>query len=241
MGAALISAAVFAHGFYSFTRGETGTAVNIAPARRTAAAPPSGTIAPIILGDSLARGTGDETGLGIGGRLVDDLRQRKFKTNNIVNIAVNGARTGDLLAQLQSPNIRELLAESNVIIVSIGGNDLWGDNFRTAPVQNPEKILDTVLEQIERAVTSIRSANPRARVFVIGLYNPFVNAPMGALLTPLVNEWNAKLIERFARDSNLVVVQTADLFRWRDRLSMDRFHPGDEGYALIARRIADAF
>ena len=30
MGAALISAAVFAHGFYSFARGQTGTAVDIA-------------------------------------------------------------------------------------------------------------------------------------------------------------------------------------------------------------------
>ena len=240
-GAALIAAAVFAHGFYSFTRGETGTAVNIAPARPNTALPPAGTIAPIIIGDSLARGTGDETGLGIGGRLVDDLRQRKFKTNNIINLAVNGARTGDLLQQLESPNVRELLAEANVIIVSIGGNDLWGDNFRNVPPRDPEKILDTVLDQIGRAVKSIRDANPSARIFVIGLYNPFVNSPMGRLLTPLVNDWNAKLIERFARDPNLVVVQTADIFRWRDRLSADRFHPGDEGYALIARRIADAF
>ena len=240
-GAALISAAVFAHGFYSFARGETGTAVDIAPSRRAAAAPPAGTIAPIILGDSLAKGTGDETGLGIGGRLVDDLRQRKFKTNNIVNLAVNGARTGDLLQELQGHNVRVLLAESNVIIVSIGGNDLWGDNFRNAPPRDPEKILDSVLDQIGRAVAEIRDANPRARIFVIGLYNPFISTPMGGLLTPLVNEWNAKLIERFARDSNLVIVQTADLFRWRDRLSADRFHPGDEGYALIARRIADAF
>ena len=240
MGAALISAAVFAHGFYSFARGQTGTAVDIAPSSR-AAAPPAGTIAPIILGDSLARGTGDETGLGIGGRLVEDLRQRKFKTNNIVNLAVNGARTDDLLQELQGHNVRVLLAESNVIIVSIGGNDLWGDNFRNAPPRDPEKILDTVLDQIGRAVAEIRDANPRARIFVIGLYNPFVSTPMGGMLTPLVNEWNAKLIERFARDSNLVIVQTADLFRWRDRLSADRFHPGDEGYALIARRIADAF
>ena len=124
---------IFANGFYSFARGETGTAVDVAPSRRAAAAPPAGTIAPITLGDSLAKGTGDETGLGIGGRLVDDLRQRKFKTNNIVNLAVNGARTVDLLQELQGHNVRVLLAESNVIIVSIGGNDLWGDNFRNAP------------------------------------------------------------------------------------------------------------
>src|SRR6266513_4402768 len=152
LGAALIAAVVFANGFYSFARGETGTSVNVAPARRTGSAPPAGTIAPIILGDSLARGTGDQTGLGIGGRLVDDLRQRKIKTNNIINLAVNGSRTADLLQLLQSHNVQVLLAESNVIIVSIGGNDLWGDNFRNAPANEPQRILDTVLAQIARAV-----------------------------------------------------------------------------------------
>ena len=239
--AALISAAVFANGFYSFVRGETGTPVNVAPARRVDAGPPAGTIAPIIVGDSLAKGTGDETGLGIGGRLVEDLRQRRFKTNNIVNLAVNGARTADLINQLEGHNVRALLAESNVIIVSIGGNDLWGDNFRTAPMKDPEKILDFVLIQTSRVVASLREANPSARIFIIGLYNPFASTPMGGMLTPLVSDWNAKLIQKFARDPNIVVVQTSDIFRWRDRLSADRFHPGDEGYALIARRIADAF
>jgi len=37
-----------------------------------------------------------------------------------------------------------------------------------------------------------------------------------------------------------VIVQTSDIFAYRDRLSFDRFHPNDEGYSLIARRIADA-
>ena len=242
VGAALISAAVFAHGFYSFARGNTGTAVNVPFGHRVpAASAPVGTIAPIILGDSLARGTGDETGLGIGGRFVDDLRQRHIKTNNIVNLAINGARTVDLLQQLQSHNVRVLLAQSNVIIVSIGGNDLWGDNWRNSTPPNPDLVMGSVLGQIGRAIASIRDANPRARIFLIGLYNPFVSAPMGGMLTPFINEWNAKLVEKFERDPNVVVVQTADLFQWHDRLSMDRFHPGDEGYALIARRIADAF
>lgn len=241
LGAALIAAAVFAHGFYSFARGDIGRPVNIASPVRSAAAPPRGTIVPIILGDSLARGTGDESGLGIGGRFVEELRRRNINTKNIVNLAINGARTGDLLQQLESPNVRRLLAESNVIIVSIGGNDLWGDNWRNTAPRDPEAIMNEVLKHIGRVVGEIRAANPQARIFVIGLYNPFITTPMGKMLTPFVNEWNARLAERFDRDPNLVVVQTADLFNWRDRLSMDRFHPGQEGYALIARRIADAF
>lgn len=238
----MIGAAVFAHGFYSFARGDTGTPVNITAPPRVDATAPKGMVAPIILGDSLARGTGDESGLGIAGRVVEELRRRKIPTQNAVNLAINGARTADLLKQIDSHNVRVLLGQANVIIVSIGGNDLWGDNnWRNAPPSDPQAVMNTVLDRVTRAVTAVRGANPNARIFVIGLYNPFVNTPFGGTLTPFLNDWNAKLIERFARDPNIVVVQTADLFNWRDRLSFDRFHPGNEGYAMIARRIADTF
>jgi lysophospholipase L1-like esterase len=241
LGAALISAAVFAHGFYSFAHGDTGSPINIVVPTKAAVTAPTSTIAPIIVGDSLARGTGDETGLGIGGRLVEDLRQRHIPTNNIVNIAVNGARTADLIEQLKGHNVQTLLTQSNVIIVSIGGNDLWGDNWRNAAPQNPEAIMDAVLARIAQIVKTIRGVNRTARIYIIGLYNPFAGTRMGVMLTPFVNEWNSKLVEQFARDPNIAVVQTADIFKWHDRLSLDRFHPGDEGYALIARRIADTF
>src|SRR2546430_1830320 len=56
LGAALIAAAVFAHGFYSFARGDSGTSVNV-PAPSRVAAAPSARVAPVILGDCLARGT----------------------------------------------------------------------------------------------------------------------------------------------------------------------------------------
>jgi len=241
--AAIIAALTFGAGFYSFLRGDTGSPVNIvSPSRVEANAPPRAMVVPLVVGDSLARGTGDESGLGIGGRLVDELRQRKVPVKNAVNLAVNGARTRDLEQQLESPNIRRLIGESNVVIVSIGGNDLWGDanNFRSAPPRDPEKVMGEVLERVTKSVRTIRAANDTARIFVIGLYNPFGSAPMGRMLTPFVNCWNASLLQRFANDPNVVVVQTSDLFAYRDRLSMDRFHPANEGYALIARRIADA-
>ena len=240
LAVALAAMVAFAGGFVSFVRGDTGVPVNIVT-RPSEDAAPRETIAPIILGDSLARGTGDETGLGIGGRLVDELHRRKINTGSIVNVAVNGARTQDLIQQLESPNIRRLLSQSNVIIVSIGGNDLWGDgNFRNAPPHDPEAVMDQVLAKVETSEHVVRAASPNGKIFIIGLYNPFVTAPVGAMLTPFVNRWNAKLIERFASDPKVVIVQTSDIFAFRDRLSLDRFHPGDEGYAMIARRIADS-
>lgn len=242
LGAALVAAATFASGFYSYVRGDIGEAVNLgtqsAPEKVAA---PRNVVAPIILGDSLARGTGDETGLGIGGRFVDNLKRRRVPSKDIVNIAVNGARTADLIRQLESPNVRTLLSQSNAIIISIGGNDLWGDNMRNAQVANPDQAMKTVLDRFEGIVKTVRSANPTARVFVIGLYNPFGKTPVGAPLKPLITRWNGRLAEQFAGDPNLIVVQTADLFEFKDRLSLDRFHPNGEAYELIARRIADSF
>ncbi len=239
--AALVAAIFFGAGFYSFLSGDTGSSVSVQPGQRVTASAPQTQIAPIILGDSLGRGTGDQAGLGIGGRLVDELRRRHVDTKNIVNIAVDGARTRDLEQQLTSLNVQTLVAQSNVVIVSIGGNDLWGDaNWRNAPPRDPERVMKEVLDRLQASVRTIRGVNPSARIFVIGLYNPFVTTPFGKMLAPFVNNWNALLVERFATDPRIVVVQTSDIFAYRDRLSFDRFHPSDEGYSLIARRIADS-
>jgi lysophospholipase L1-like esterase len=253
LAAALLAVGVFGYGFASYLRGDTGTPVDLAAAGAAAAsttaasttaastAPSPSLVAPLILGDSLARGTGDETGLGIGGRLDDELRRRHVRARRSWNLGVNGARTADLIAVVSRPNVEQLMRESNAIVVSIGGNDLWGGtDWRNAPPPDPERTMAAVLERIASIVARIRAANPRARIFFIGLYNPFALTPQGAALTPLVNRWNARLLARFGADPNFTLVPTADLFAHHDRLSVDRFHPNGEGYALIARRIADA-
>ncbi len=236
---ALLAGGVFADGLIAFLRGDTGTPVEI-NASLPAGTAPAKVIAPIIVGDSLARGMGDDSGLGIGGRLVTELQARHIRSNSIVNLGVSGARTADLLRQLESPGVRRVISEANVIIVSIGGNDLWGDNFRNGPPKNPEKAMEDVLGRIVEVVHVVRTSSPGARVFVIGLYNPFVNAPFGRMLDPAVHHWNAKLMDRFADDSLVTIVQTFDIFAYNDRLSADRFHPSGDGYERIARRIADA-
>jgi lysophospholipase L1-like esterase len=230
----------FAAGFIAYLRGDVGDPVTVA-VRPIAANAPRNIVVPLVLGDSLARGAGDESGLGIGGRFVEELRRRRIGTRDAANLAINGARTGDVLQQLESRNVRAVIAESNVVIVSIGGNDLWTDaNWRAGTPRDPERVMKTVLDRVDQIVRTIRAANPTARIFVIGLYNPYARQPFGPVLTMFVNRWNAMLTQRFANDPNVVVVETYDIFAFRDRLSFDRFHPRDEGYAAIARRIADA-
>ena len=240
--ASLTAVLVFGYGFIAYVRGDRGVPVDFfqQPARTTTSAAPRALIAPVILGDSLARGAGDERGLGIHGRLDAELGRRGLRHRRTYNLGVNGARTPELLRQLQSANVQQVLRDSNVIIVSIGGNDLWGGtDWRSAAPPDPDAVMGAVEDRIAAAIKSIRSANPRARIFFIGLYNPFASAPNGRMMTALVNRWNARLLERFGGDPDFTLVQTADLFSHRDRLALDRFHPGGEGYQLIAQRIAD--
>lgn len=240
LGVAVVAAVVFAYGLAVFLRGDIGTPVDVAPVRTTTA-PPAAELVPMILGDSLARGTGDESGRGIAQRLDEELRGRRVRARRTLNIGINGARTADLLKQLETPNVRRLIGGANVIIVSIGGNDLWGGaDWRTAAPPNPDAVMTDVVGRIEKVITTIRELNPKARIFFVGLYNPFAATPKGALMNAMVNRWNGRLLERFGGDPGFTLVQTADLFTHRDRLALDRFHPGGEAYGLIARRIADA-
>src|SRR3954447_26235103 len=90
------------------TRPMTIQAQTPAPAARPAV--PTA-IRVVTLGDSLAYGAGDESGKGLAGRLKTELRDRGISDVQTVNLGVNGAQTGDLLARLKTERVRSAIAE----------------------------------------------------------------------------------------------------------------------------------
>lgn len=239
---ALTCTFLFGYGFYLGATGGGGERVQ-EPSAATPKSKPISGVRALILGDSLARGAGDGSGLGIGGNLEQELKRRKVSSVRVTNLGVDGARTADLERQLESRNVQQLIADSNIVVVSIGGNDLHGaarDERKAVSAEEGLAVMNRVEGNIRQIIARIREANPSARIFFVGLYNPFVSTPFGKPTTEAVNVWNARLLEAFKGDPNFTLVQTSDLFSHRDRLSDDRFHPGAEGYRLIARRIAEA-
>lgn len=237
------SAVVLAYGFYRAAAGGAGQPVGEPPARIARAEATAGSpLQVILLGDSVARGTGDASGLGIGGSIDAELAKRKTAKRPTINLAVNGARTSGLLDQLSSRGVQRLITESDVVVISIGGNDLFAmtDRSGEASMERFESLSGPVLDRVEAIVARIREVNPNGRIFLLGLYNPFAGSEQGRKLAQFIKRWNAKLEERFDQDTNLTVVETYDIFSHKDRLSFDRFHPGDEAYAIIGRRIAEA-
>jgi lysophospholipase L1-like esterase len=176
----------------------------------------------------VAHGAGDESGHGgIAGRL------------GAKNFGVDGARTRVVLNLLRRPDVRDALRTSDAVIVSIGGNDLFGDSIaRLATLLTPSLAMDRTLDRIALIVDRIHDTNPAARIVLLGLYNPYRKP----FLDEKVARWDSCLIARFAPDRAVDVIRIADLFEYTQRLSpIDHFHPSAEGYALIAARIASTW
>jgi lysophospholipase L1-like esterase len=193
----------------------------------------------VFLGDSVARGTGDETGRGFSGILEQELEKRGFDARASLNLAIDGARTRHVLDQLERPRVRELVGRADIVVLSIGGNDLFIDSQgRRADIADAQRMADNVVERVGRVIDRIRESNRHAIIFLLALYNPFFDDSFGSVAAAYVKQWNDGLVQRFDGSHGVVVVETLDLLNEPDRLAFDRFHPSAKGYELISERIA---
>jgi len=195
----------------------------------------------VVIGDSVAQGAGDENAIGLAGYLGVELRAKSADPLAPVNLGLNGARTANVAVVLNRLDARAQVAKADLVVISLGGNDLYGDSHA--------RLLTRLLPAIQRRratiklahiVESIERINPAAQVYVLGLYNPYRHSPLAAWLNEQVNLWDGGLIQRLASNQNVTVVRIADLLARGDRMSpLDHFHPGSQGYRAIARRIAE--
>ena len=197
----------------------------------------------VVLGDSVAHGAGDESGRGISGDLDQLLRRREARFKSAIDLGINGARTSNVRELLRAGQAREAIAAADAVILSIGGNDLFGDRqSQVASLVWPSMARRITLSRVDRIIRLIRDINPAARLYVLGLYNPYRHSALSDFLDHQVALWDSALIAQFANRPDVDVVRIADLFEFVPRLSsLDHFHPSRAGYALIAERIAMTF
>ena len=220
--------------------GSEPTAAEVSNARRRL---DDGVLRAVVLGDSVAHGAGDENGLGLSGHLNRELRPKASSALAVVNLGINGARTGNVSALLDRADSRSQVATADIIVISLGGNDLYGDSrARLLSRILPRYQRERTGMRIGRLVRFIQRINPAAQIYLLGLYNPYRRSPLAPWIDTQVNLWDGGLIQRVASNRKVTVVRIADLLALEDRISpIDRFHPGSRGYSAIARRIAETF
>lgn len=237
----------------------------------------------LLLGDSIATGYGlSADSLGYGQRLA---RAFRLEGPAYVNLAQNGDASGDLLAKLSDPAVVASVRSADLIVISIGGNDLLGPFLSIAEeaagglqadgaasweavvlagpasavsklstamgsaaaqsqFQTAVKGFQTNFSQIVR---KIRVLNPKARLYVQTVYNPFSGLKgfdsVSALGETTLRALNAVIVQK-ASSEQYTAVDVYRAFSGKALLytNMARFdvHPNRVGHAAIFNAVYQA-
>lgn len=204
----------------------------------------------VAIGDSLTRGTGDETGSGYVRRSISQLTNTQDKPVTLLNnLAINGQRADQLARSLDNESTGYILKQASVIMLTIGGNDLF-QSALTDPKAEEKLTVESLqarskegIASLSKVLKSLREWNPEALIVYVGLYNPFSDMKeMQQLGNSVVQAWNEAAADLLQRDTNSLFVPVQDLFTYNTGvyLSSDHFHPNGAGYEAIATRIVQS-
>lgn len=250
--ATLLLVSGFVYAVREVTNPSAASGMQIKPGTSAAAQQsPPGQIGIVVIGDSLAKGTGDDQGKGFGLRTVDLLKANDGSRQvlQLGNLGINGLLASGLVQELDDTGVKHMLQEANLILLSIGGNDLFqgaealesGEDLPTEAELN--KSIDAASVRFKTVIKKLEDINPQAKLVYIGLYNPFSDlAQMKDIGNRGIARWNSSVQTVLNAYSNTLVVPTYDLFAGNltKYLSGDHFHPNGDGYEQIATRIVQS-
>lgn len=200
------------------------------------------------LGDSLTEGIGDEYKKnGYFGRLTDAMLNWKgVKEVQVDNLAKKGRRSDQLLTQLKDPEIQAYLKDADIIVFTIGGNDLMKIvkrdlfNLKTKPFYDE---LEQYSARIDEVYGIIRALNNDAIIIAGGLYNPLSNIMDETQeFEEILDSWNNSIEARAVLDDKSCFVPVRDLFNSNVNMvyHTDFFHPNAKGYEEMANRFLES-
>ncbi|MEH7093349.1 SGNH/GDSL hydrolase family protein [Neobacillus vireti] len=199
-------------------------------------------------GDSLTQGIGDSTEQGGYLPYLKSMleKDKRIQEVDFYNYGVKGNRTTQLLKRLQSLEMKPILRQADLVILTIGGNDIMKivkDNISDLQVSDFSKEKEFYRSHLTQIFDVIYKENPNVSIVLVGVYNPFSKWFSDIKeMDQIVAEWNQIGESVVNQYSHSYFVSIEDLFLNADEdvLYTDNFHPNDKGYELIAERLNEA-
>jgi lysophospholipase L1-like esterase len=189
----------------------------------------------LLIGDSITLGVGDESHLGIDGNI------GKMMQCDIKNMSINGCTTTQLMDVISDKNNQNIIQNTQVIIVSVGGNDLL---HQLVPFDMRKIMLfankkQEMVNNFEKSINTLIEINPSAQILLLGIYNPMgkENGIVYNLSDILVGYWNNIIQNYIARNHTCRYIPIHDIFDRRTNICLDGLHPSACGYQQISTKI----
>ncbi|AYF99632.1 SGNH/GDSL hydrolase family protein [Lactococcus allomyrinae] len=221
------------------------------------------------LGDSLTEGVGDATAQG---GFVPLFAKELENTYNISVSSENFGKAGDTSTQIynrmmKQQKIKDGLKSASIITITVGGNDVMKvirDNvshLSTMTAKDFSKPEVAYQKRIKKLLDTIRESNPKAEIYVLGIYNPFyINFPEITVMQDVINNWNDATDSVVSKEKNVYFVPINDLLykgtsgqkavesdsnsdSVQNNLlyTGDHFHPNNTGYQIMANAVFAAY
>lgn len=198
----------------------------------------------VALGDSLTKGKGDPNHKGYAGYTMTLLSNNSlFDPTSLHNYGVTGDTTDDLLKVLKKKAVLNEIKKSQVIFLTIGGNDLLNVlkkhflNLKVSDFDHQQKHYE---QNFETILNLLQNTNPRVTVYYLGLFNPFQDYFDNLdQFNRIIKQWNTASQTILNQHPHMNYVPIYDLFDGKSNtlFSQDHLHPNADGYHLMANRL----
>lgn len=196
----------------------------------------------VALGDSLAAGL-SPTGIidyGYPDYIEKNFKSKKYKLVDYDNFGVSGYTSKQMKNDLlKSYKIRKEVKEATHITIDIGANDFLSILKTNLDPAVAFTAIEEFTSNLNTILSTIDELNPKAKVYVMGYYNPFpyTTAEQQEMIQPLLDAVNSQ-IQASAKEHGDTFVATEKVVA----TNYEKYMPNDEdihlskaGYQAIAK------